>query len=355
LLDLQDIRRRYDLRAMIPAGIDYRDTERCRVQRCLWHRELDPSLLVFQDGYFCKACRERGDVIDWIQFEKRLTFKEALDYLCRNAGTTVYETPAFTEPRPLPCGVALDYHLELTREALAYYEHRGLSKETIVRFQLGYGKPPGHDFNRFTIPIYRGDDLVNVKFRRDDTCPYCGSFDTKEQHGTVACPCGASWAAVGTKYFSLKNRGTPRLFNDRILSGGVIAQCQYGIIPRVVITEGEFDAMVTTQHGYPAVASTGGALNFQRGWAPAFAPVRQVYSIFDNDTAGNKGRSILHLSLPRVVDVFLPVKEDKADLTDYFRLYDSSDFEAMINSAKRHARNQRQVAWLRRDHGQSYN
>ncbi len=57
---------------------------------------------------------------------------------------------------------------------------------------------------------------------------------------------------------------------------------------KMVICEGELDALALLTCGYNACSSTGGSLSFQEEWAPHFDN-RKVTIMFDNDDAGVKG------------------------------------------------------------------
>lgn len=346
-MDIKELRRRFDLRELIPKGVDYRETPKCRCQRCLWHEEQNPSLLVYQDGYFCKACGVRGDVVDWTQFSEGFSFGEALAFLSKQAGEIIWTPPVVVKAPPLPVDVALDYHFAITQRELAYYEHRGLIKETIVKFQLGYGNPPGKETGYFTLPVYKGEDLVNVKFRRDDTCPSCGNFDAKEEHGLLTCLCGETWNADGPKYLGIKDRNMPRLFNSRFLFAHKYGLREHGIMSEVVITEGEYDAMLATQAGFKGICSTGGAASFQKEWGQLLKPYRDVFLVYDNDEAGRRGREIVHSLVPQAVDIHIPLDFEKADLTDFISSTSEEDFRGLVRFAKTRARAKRQFAVLK--------
>lgn len=98
------------------------------------------------------------------------------------------------------------------------------------------------------------------------------------------------------KYFTPPNQKT-RLFNVDALLGA----------EEVVITEGEFDALVLAQMGYAAVASPGSNV-WQQAWNGSFADARIVYAVFDPDDAGKIGAQKVKDELGSVVKVVnLPV------------------------------------------------
>jgi hypothetical protein len=71
---------------------------------------------------------------------------------------------------------------------------------------------------------------------------------------------------------------------------------------QIVICEGEFHRLALESRGFAAVTSTGGAGTFRLEWAEAFHEIPRVYICFDNDAAGQTGRSEWHGSfrIPRL-------------------------------------------------------
>ena len=157
------LREKFDLRALIPTDKAAREYENYRLQRCLWHADEEPSLLVFRDGYKCQSCGVRGDVVDWTQCSEGLTFTQALHVLQQREPSVVLPSRKRVR-KPLPQDLADRYHSSITEHAVAYYHSRGLSDESIIKFRLGYGAPPGQAQTRFSIPIYQNSILVNIKF-----------------------------------------------------------------------------------------------------------------------------------------------------------------------------------------------
>jgi DNA primase len=312
---------------------------------------------VFPDGYVCKACGTKGDVFTWLQFSEGLGFLAALRQLESFPLSAAYRPPRFQHTaRPITRGLDLDYHLNLDEHALRYYQQRGLEKETIVKFRLGYGPPPGHKDHWFTIPVYQEEKLVNIKFRRDDACPRCKSFHTTEDHLTLTClECGKVWAASDPAKYRGISGAVPSLFNSKYLyRGAAYPAVQYpgqcGTIDQVIITEGEFDVMAAKQAGYRATCSTGGAGSFREAWVPLFRQVRHLYAIYDNDAAGTAGLKGLSSLLPRVRPVRLPVGS-KGDLNDFLLARRRSDLDALLMRARIRERQRLEFAVLKQTEG----
>ncbi|GGJ74516.1 DNA primase [Deinococcus aquiradiocola] len=116
---------------------------------CPFHKEKSPSFQVdVEQGYFyCFGCKAGGDMFSFVQRQENLSFGDALRKLADKAGVTVetrygektsrdqYDVNAF----------ALAYFREnLSGPGLEYFRRRGLTDETIEKFELGYA-PDGWD------------------------------------------------------------------------------------------------------------------------------------------------------------------------------------------------------------------
>lgn len=110
---------------------------------CPFHNEKTPSFQVDTERgyYYCFGCKASGDIFSFVEQTENLSFGDALRKLAERAGVTVetrygekssrdiYEVNAF----------ALQYFREhLEGPGLDYLLSRGLSEESIERFELGY-------------------------------------------------------------------------------------------------------------------------------------------------------------------------------------------------------------------------
>jgi hypothetical protein len=165
-----------------------------------------------------------------------------------------------------------------------YHKH-GINIESVQKYRLGYYGSS----KRITIPVYdRNETLVNIRQYKYDI--------------------------AGDEAKILGSKGAPAtlfLF-DNISKGD-----------EVIITEGEFKAILLNQHGFNAVSSTGGAAGFKVSWAGLFKG-KDVVIIFDVDAPGRKAaekigyvisrfaRSVKNIVLTEVSDI------SNGDITDYF-------------------------------------
>lgn len=194
--------------------------------------------------------------------------------------------------RQLSEALVNNYHDNLMRSPALlepFMSRRGLSRETIQAFKVGYESKS----KRYTIPIRDEQGrVVNIRKYK------LGSGDHQKviNHSV----------SKGDSYGS-----PPRLFPLAVLADAT----------NVLVVEGELDALISNQHGFSAVTGTGGAGKWRAEWGPLFDD-KIVTIIYDNDKEGrigaHKAKSSLvrHAKTVRVLEGI--VTEERGDISDYF-------------------------------------
>ena len=201
---------------------------------CVFHKDTKPSLSVnIETGlFFCHACGEKGNAVQFIQKKEGLDFKAALQRIKGDSGMTGAAPPfrnkTSATPRR-PAYLTLDQvkilHNALLNhpEALTNFQSKyGLDGPTIDKYLLGFQN------DHFVIPI--------------EVEP--GHWFYKEHHG-------------------IQSRGA----KASIYPSDVVRTD----LPFIVITEGEFKALLLSQLGFPAVSGTSGAATWRKEWNSLFA------------------------------------------------------------------------------------
>lgn len=269
---------------------------------CLFCEDTKYHLYIHNtEGCFlCHKCGAKGS---WKNLVEKLgdTSSPSLETNNKVEYTAKLETSI-----TLDSNLAKEYHQDLPERIKNYLksEERGLTDETIEKFQIGW------EGKSITIPVYDSkNNLINIRHRRDPQ------------------------RSSGPKIWNEKG-GKASLFNIAAIGPQKAKNDSY-----IVIAEGEFDAMVAIQYGFPAVSSTAGAATFKADWVKKFDNIKTIYICYDTDKAGKDGaRQVAALFGERAKVIELPRKgEEKVDITDYFgRLkHTSADFQQLLNQAKR--------------------
>lgn len=116
---------------------------------CPFHNEKSPSFYVTPDRgiYYCYGCQKGGDIFSFVQEIEGVAFYEALKMLAEKAGVTLEK--GSHEPES-PVGILREimevatkfYEVGLRTETtpVEYLMNRGLTKDTMVSWRIGYAK-----------------------------------------------------------------------------------------------------------------------------------------------------------------------------------------------------------------------
>jgi DNA primase len=157
---LDEVRSAANIVSLVSEYVALKKRGRNHVARCPFHTEKTPSFNVNEEKqiFMCFGCGVGGDVFKFIMQIEHLSFPEAVRFLAERYGIAL---PVVTAPGPaaptsntdvlrkaMAEAVAM-YHRCLLdaqegKPALKYLQERGITHETIARFQLGYS-PAGGD------------------------------------------------------------------------------------------------------------------------------------------------------------------------------------------------------------------
>jgi len=178
---------------------------------------------------------------------------------------------------------------------------RGLTQESIERYEIGWHK----DRKVYTIPVREEDGSIrNVRF-----------YNPHPAEGR-------------RKIWGLTGRNTPVLYPIDQLESDTL-----------IFTEGEWDAIVTIQHGYPAITRTAAASVWYPAWAELFRD-KHIYICQDKDRAGQIGAKKIGRGLEKiarsvkVIDLPYEFSEKHGkDLTDFWLEHGTEEFEKLLADA----------------------
>lgn len=340
-------------------GISYKSAGARNVHTACWYCGEDPAargrLYINIDPaadvpglFICHRCGQRGSLIT----------------LKRYFGDEVKESELDSQTRSeILNAAALYYHGQLPRygEVLNYLKgpERGLLVETLKAHQIGYAPMEiAHDLSDDTTTTswpsrlfghlrslgYTSKDIIatGLCYERDKTVvDSLGGMITIPYHtaGNVTAIRGRTWPFtdadfeqwLGDPYDPFKNKyktcsGTSaRLFN--------VDACWN--TDEIFITEGEFDALVLAQQGYPAIGVPG-ADAWQDAWDDYLTPLKRVWLVYDRDAAGEKGAQKLVDRLgTKVRRVHLSDEGTKCDPTMFFAENGLDQFQALLDTARK--------------------
>ena len=145
------IKNRTDIVALVGEYLPLRRVGTKYKALCRWHDDHSPSLEVNPErqSFKCWVCGVGGDVFDFVMKIERVEFPEALRMLADRAGIALESSPPdATAPRGPSKSQLYEVNawaeeifagaLAVSATAQDYLDHRGLSRQSIERFRLGY-------------------------------------------------------------------------------------------------------------------------------------------------------------------------------------------------------------------------
>jgi DNA primase len=308
---------------------------------CPFHNEKTPSFWVSPDKqfYHCFGCGKHGTVLGFLMDHDHLAFPEAVEELAGRLGLEVPhegggEAGAKRADEPLyelAAKVARFYVESLAREprARAYLERRGLSAETLERFQIGYAPNSWNDvLKRFGAGDSERRRLADLGLiiERERVQAQGGErhydrfrdrimFPIRDSRGRVIAFGGRVIDAGEPKY--LNSPETVLFHKGRELYGLYETRRARSTLRSLVVVEGYMDAVRLHQEGVDYAVATLGTATTAEHFRRIFRLVADVVFAFDGDRAGlaaawralqqalpeaREGRQIRFLFLPEGQD-----------------------------------------------------
>ncbi len=314
---------------------------------CPFHQEKDASFTISPEKqiFYCFGCHETGDVTAFIAKAEGISQIEAARLLIDRHHLTVPEGLLTHEIRQVSgqeraaqqgyvhaCQVLTEMmHQELLRNAAAcsYLEKRGLTRETIKSYRLGYLPVGAHRLAAFLKDANKEGVLLK------DLVTY-GIFGENEQHmlyspfeDRIVFPIYDHFGVTigfGGRVFK-PDDARPKYYNSResawfmkgkLLFGFSQAKKKMQEQGSAFLVEGYMDCLAMVQHGYHHTVATLGTACTEEHLALLARHITTLYVLYDGDRAGTKATlRIAELCWQVNLDfkvVILPTGEDPASL-----------------------------------------
>jgi DNA primase len=330
---------RTDIVELIGARVPLRKAGREWKARCPFHDEKSPSFWVSPDKqfYHCFGCGAHGTSIGFLMNYDRMSFPEAVEELAQRAGLEVPREGGDTGARgpgedlyDLVARVARFYAEELARDARArtYLERRGLDRDSIERFQIGYAPNAWNTvLNRFGTTDAARQRLLDAGLIVErERGPREGDrwydrfrdrimFPIRDARGRTIAFGGRILDQGEPKY--LNSPETALFHKGRELYGLYEVRQSREKLERLLVVEGYVDVVRLHQAGVRHAVATLGTATTAEHLKRVFRLVSEVVFAFDGDRAGRAAAwRALQNALPEAREgrearfLFLPEGED---------------------------------------------
>lgn len=296
----QDIESRINIVELVSKYVPLKKAGSSFKACCPFHNEKTPSFIVSpaKNIAYCYACHKGGGPIRFLMEIEKIEFRDALRSLAKEAGVELksdfgkdYERRS--DVYEIYKLVAAAYHTELflpeNQEKLAYAKSRGLTDETLTKFQIGYSGNPRELFSRLKSKGISEKDLMDsgifVSPGRDK---FFGRllFPIANFTGHVVAFTGRIIDSGEPKYL---NSPASDIFNkSSILYALHLAKNEIGKRGYAIVVEGQMDTVSLHQAGYTNVVGISGTALTQEHVALLKRLTKKIYLCLDSDDAGTK-------------------------------------------------------------------
>lgn len=253
---MQSLKNQIEIISLIEQFVKLKRTGSTAVGLCPFHQEKTPSFNVSNDKgiYKCFGCGKSGDVIQFVMEHQNKSYYESIKFLAEKYNIELEKNNKKYD-RPV------QRLTKLSESTLKYFETRGISNNTLLRFNvtesLEYMPKAQAEVPAICFNYYRDEELINIKYRAKD------------------------------KDFKLAKNAELIFYNIDAIKD----------TQSVIIVEGEIDALTLYECGYYNVVSVpngaGNNLQYLDNCYKYFENKTNVMIATDNDDPGNNLREEL--------------------------------------------------------------
>jgi len=170
---IQEIKERLDIVDFIRSYISLQPAGKNFKALCPFHKEKTPSFIVSPERqiWHCFGCNEGGDVFKFLMKYENLEFYEALKFLAEKTGVELRKiSPIEHKQFNILYEInhsAKDFfrkQLEQSKEVLDYLFNRGLKKNTIEEFELGFAPLTRNNLDSLIVYLVKlGYDIKDIE------------------------------------------------------------------------------------------------------------------------------------------------------------------------------------------------
>lgn len=223
----------------------------------------------------------------------------------------------------------------LNKETVRYLKSRGITKETAIKWKIGYLPSQSLLLDLEEIePLYETGILLR-KINKSPLHEYV-TFPMYNQYGEIIGFSGRP----PLDNDEVKKRGLKKYWHSKFAKRSFLFGLNFAIesareLNYIVVTEGQFDSIICSQNGIENVVSTCGTALTQQQVILLSRYVDKAYVVFDTDEAGKRAFDQLKKHSNEKIElipVYLPDSTDdegnliKEDPDSYIRKFGKEEF-----------------------------
>lgn len=280
---VEEIKQKLNIVDVINRYVPLKKRGRHYIACCPFHGEKTPSFTVSEELqiYKCFGCGKAGDAFNFLEEYEKIDFKEALEELAKLAGVTLVKS-TFIDNQNSKKKLLIEINQEVAKfynyillthpmgkEALDYIEKRGITKDTIKTFNIGFSPNDSNYISNFILKKgYKINDLIDTgTFGKSNYGP--GLYDRFQGRLVFPLPDyrGHIVGFSGRILPSTKNPNMAKYINSpeteiyhksQMLFGLNLAKEAIRLENNVIVVEGEFDMVSPYQYGFKNIVALKG-------------------------------------------------------------------------------------------------
>jgi DNA primase len=353
------VRDAVDFQGLVAERTDLRRVGTQLVGLCPFHDERSPSFSIdpVKKVYFCFGCGEAGDVFSYVQKTQGLDFVGALEFLADRAHIELERAQDDPEAEKREAQkarllavinrAAQFYSAYLWKAgeaefARSYLAERGLEREVLEQFQVGYAPADGDKLIQQAAKAgFSAQDLVTAGLARrrggrvEDGFRGRLIFPLADHRGRILAFAGrALREGDRPKYLNTSENKAVGFYKGRMLYGMAQSRSPAMKAGRFVVVEGYTDVLALHQAGVPeCVAIMGTSLTDQQ--LEELTRVQgTVYLALDADNAGKNATSrAARMASERQTDLRVVAMPSGRDPAEIVTQDGPEAFRALLDSA----------------------
>lgn len=303
---VDEVKKRIDIVELISQYLEVKRSGINYSSRCPFHQEKTPSFMISPERqvFRCFGCGESGDVISFLQKMEGLSFPEALKILADRAGVQL-EFSSNKDFQKQKSEKEKLFRINLlsakffkamlaTKEgkpAMDYLLERGLTKEVIEKFKIGFANSPERLEKILLKDGFSYKDLSNAgnpqRFRHRIMFPIFSVFgEVVGFSGRILESVLPHGVSPHPKY--LNTPETPIFHKSKILYGLNLAKDQIRKSKRAIVVEGQMDVAMSHVAGVENVVASSGTALTEDHLKIIGRYTTDIVFAFDEDEAGQK-------------------------------------------------------------------
>ncbi|RMG93134.1 MAG: DNA primase [Zetaproteobacteria bacterium] len=304
---IAEVQSRTDIVDVIGRHVELKKSGSNLVGLCPFHHEKTPSFSVSPDKqlFYCFGCGKGGGVFQFLMEHDGFSFPEAVEYLARKAGLDVprQQKTDHRQTARMQAGYQLlakaaelyarTLHSEQGKKAMAYLAERGLPREIIRGYGLGYA-PGIHGFLARKLAadpeerslLEQVGLVASGRHGRTDRFRERLMFPIRDRRGNIVGFGGRLLGKGEPKY--LNSSESPWFHKSRLLYG--FSEHRHEIRRRkmLVVVEGYMDVLALAAHGLPVALAPLGTAIGEHQLSMIFRLHDEPVFCFDGDKAGRQ-------------------------------------------------------------------